>query len=314
MHASVASSLIQRARLATTALGLAAAGAVFVPLGLNDSIPPAGSEAAKPATDKPVVGKVPFDYRQFTSALDSTVLAGHLNHTAPPVPVTKPKETVVAGAPEVVVPPPPPPPMWRYIGSMILGPDRRAVVVVSERQQMVKVGDTVEGSRLVTIEPEFLMLTDAAGNEKRIDLAPRQTRALTVTETAAKPQAPVPMPAAMGMVNGFAPGGDEGMAARIKEASHLWAKHSERMNDPAVRERLDKITRILENELVDPDGFAKLMDEMPRTPELAEIQHQYSEGAMDREVFVKRATGAIRQQLDLQPGGKGEKPARGRGK
>jgi len=313
MHASVASSLIQRARLATTALALAAVGAVFVPLGLSESGTPSEAEATKPAADKPVGGKIPFKYSQFTSALDSAELAAHLNRTAPPVPVTKPKETVVAGGPEVVAaPPPPPPPMWRYIGSMILGPDRRAIVVVSERQQMVKVGDTVEGSRLTTIEPEFLMVTDAAGKEKRIDLAPRQTRALNVTETASRPPAPSAVPAAVAM---GALGSDEATAVRIKDAAHLWAKHSERMSDPAVRERIAKIGKILENEQVDPDGFNKLMDDLPRTPELAELHHQFSEGSIDREMFSKLASEAIRQQLDSQSGGsKGEKPARGRGK
>ncbi len=303
MHASLANSLIRRARLWTGILAAAAAGAIFVPLGFSK--PTAEKIALSTNTTKSgAPATLPPSYSQFTAALDSTELASHLNKTAPIVPVTKPKEVAAKPGEAPPPPPPPPPPVWRYIGAIMFGDDRRAIVVVNEKQQIAKVGDTVDGSNVKLIETDHLIVTDSAGADKRIDLAPRQTRALSVQEAAAPPPA-IPAHAAKGMNFGEL-GTDEASVGRLKGFYNQWEQDLPRMREPMVRSRLAKVEKLLREGDISPDDLAGHLKGLPRSPEFAELEHRFTSGDIDSGTFRKLAGGVINQQLESthQPGDK----------
>jgi len=305
MHASLANSLIRRARLWTGILAAAAAGAIFVPLGFSKPTAEKITLAAN-ASKTGAAAALPPSYSQFTAALDSAELAAHLNKTAPIVPVTKPKEVPAkpGEAPTAAPPPPPPPPVWRYIGAIMFGDDRRAIVVVNEKQQIARVGDTIDGSSLKLIEADHLIVTDAAGADKRIDQAPRQIRALSVQEAAAPPP-PVPLHAARGMDFGEL-GTDEATVGRLKGFYSQWEQDLPRMREPTVRGRLAKVEKMLREGDINPDDLAGHLKGLPRSPEFAELEHRFTNGDIDSGTFRKLATSAIGQQLETthQPGDK----------
>lgn len=307
MHASVANSKIKRARTWAIILLVAAAAAAVVPLGFgspasDEAVPgrrsPGGGAADGDKADGGRGGaRLPPSYAPDVARMDVGNLALALNKTAPVPVVMKPKDPVKPDGTPDVAPVAPPPPPWRYIGSIALGADRRAIVVVTDKQRMVKVGETVEGSKLKQIEPEYLIVVDAANAEKRVDLAPRQTRALTVSETSSLPPTP-PAPAAM------APASDEGSAARMKEFALRWETEQFRMKEPTIRARFEKTMSRLESQDVDTKDMRKFLDDLPMMPELADLVERVSAGSLDFEDFRTQAVETMRRQLELKPGGK----------
>lgn len=295
MHASLANSLIRRARLWTGVFVAAAAGAIFVPLGF--SRPTAEKITLVATVGKPApASSLPPSYSQFTAALDSAELAAHLNKTAPVVPVTKAKEVAAKPGEAPPPPPPPPPPVWRYIGAIMFGADRRAIVVVNEKQQIAKVGDTIDGSKLNAIEADFLIVSDSAGADKRIDLAPRQTRALTVQEAAASPP-PAPVKVSKG-IDFSELGTDEASVGRLKGFYAQWEQELPRMREPAIRGRLAKVEKLLRDGDVTADDLAGHLKGLPRSPEFAELEHRFESGDIDAGTFRKLVSIAIGQQLE----------------
>ena len=303
MHASLANSLIRRARLWTGIFVAAAAGAIFVPLGFSKST---GEKITLTATTGKLASASSLlpSYSPFTAALDSAELAAHLNKTAPVVPVTKIKEVAAKPGEAPPPPPPPPPPVWRYIGAIMFGIDRRAIVVVSEKQQIAKVGDTIDGSELKVIEADYLIVTDSSGADKRIDVAPRQTRALSVQEAAAPPpMAPVKVAKDIDFSE---LGTDEATVGRLKGFYVQWEQDLPRMREPSIRGRLAKVEKLLRDGDVTTDDFAGHLKGLPRSPEFAELEHRFESGEIDAGTFRKLASIAIGQQLEstYQPGDK----------
>lgn len=320
MHASVANQFIKRAQLAAGGLGVLAVAAVLVPMGAFGA---SGQDDASPvAAAKPMPagkGGLMPSYGPFTAALDTTRIAADLSKIAPQVPVTRPRdEGAKVVTAEAAAPPPPPPPSWRYIGSVILGSDRRAFVVVTDKQQLVCVGDTVEGSKLKTIEAEYLLVTDATGAEKRVDLAPRQTRALSVLEsTQATPEGKSGMNQSKGgevrgdgdvvalmasMLDGEM--NDESLAQRLKNNESNWQKQSELLRDPNVRKQLDRAGNSLADGTFDPVMYRRLTEGQPRIPQLIELEDRFYAGQLDQTTFVKLAHQAylLQQERAAQAG------------
>jgi len=324
MHASVANQFIKRAQLVAGGLGVLAVAAVLVPMGAfgasgrDDAAPVAQAKPVQPGKG----GLMP-SYAPFTAALDTTRVAADLSKIAPVVPVTRPRDDgpKLAGAEVVAPPPPPPPPPWRYIGSVFLGADRRAFVVVTDKQQLVGVGDTVEGSKLKTIEAEYLLVTDAAGAEKRVDLAPRQTRALSVLESAqASSEGRSAMNESKGgkgseirgdgdivalmssMLNGEMD--DESLAQRLKSNESSWQKQSEQLRDPNVRKQLDRAGNSLVDGTFDPVMYRRLTEGQPRIPQLIELEDRFYAGQLDQATFTKLAHQAylLQQERAAQAG------------
>ena len=79
-------------------------------------------------------------------------------------------------APDAAATPPPPPPPapteWAYVGSVLMGSNRQAIVRVNTEQHMLKPGQQHGDTTLVDIDPRFITV-ETAGQRKQIDLLAR---------------------------------------------------------------------------------------------------------------------------------------------
>lgn len=203
MHRSTAKAYTKRAQFVGAVL-VAAAGAVVLvkakppePIKIEIAELPKSNEAAERAVKR----------REIADAAVS--LSSKLDGVAPPVPKVEPKAVAAAPAPP---PPPPPPPPLKYIGAIMTGSFKRAIVVVTgadmkEQQKMLAEGDAVEKQTVLAIAPDYITVRDEKGDEKTIELAARQLRALRIVGPNGAPNASGGMGAIVMQPN---PGGGDG--------------------------------------------------------------------------------------------------------
>lgn len=219
MHRSTAKAYTKRAQFVGAVL-VAAAGAVVLvratppePIKLEIPEAPKSNEAAERANKR----------REIADAAVS--LSSKLDAVAPPVPKAEAKPaTAVAAAP----PPPPPPPPLKYIGAIMTGSFKRAIVVVTgadmkEQQRMLAEGDDVEKQKVLAIAPDYITVRDEKGDEKTIELAARQLRALRIVGSNGAPGS--------GGMGAFtmqpSPGGDGGKGGGSPEVAAMENKIAE---------------------------------------------------------------------------------------
>lgn len=257
MHRDQAKRLILRVQAVAGVIGLGAVAAAVVPVA-----PPAFERVtvpapkAKPANERPA--SVEIDVTRFDSVLSSI---------APPVAVVvKPKDETKPDLP----PAPPPPPVWKYLGGLFM-PDRAlAIVVVSDKQRMLKVGDKVNDAELLAIADKSITIRQE-GVEKRIDLAPRQSGALRVVSAGANPQMQADMAAQMAaqaqaqaqaMMNA---NGNRSRGGLTPEQMAARAKHFNRSADEAGKfddkmARMERVDMMLKTGRVNEEQATKLRD------------------------------------------------------
>jgi hypothetical protein len=166
MHTDHARALMRRMQLVAGVVGAGAVAAAVVPVKAPEYEPVAKPAPAKASAESGV--PVELDLAQLTSALELV---------APPVQVKPPAP--VAAKPADEPPPPPPKPVWRYLGGLLTPDIKRAIVVVKDKQRLLKVGDKVDEGELTAIEDSHIMVR-IDGENTRFDLAPRQAGALKV--------------------------------------------------------------------------------------------------------------------------------------
>lgn len=188
MDRAKARSITRRVQVIAAVLVAGAAVAAFAPLGTTHA------EAPGPADAPPVAAKPPESAAPKVE-IDTTMLAAAINAVAGPVknqpvpvePVAP--EQPVAAAPAGLD-------AWRYLGAIMSNTYKRAIVAVSDKQQLLAVGQRIDGIEIVEIDKQFIKVKQGE-LETTIDLAPRQRPALTLLDPAA----------AARNGNGNAPGG-----------------------------------------------------------------------------------------------------------
>lgn len=78
-------------------------------------------------------------------------------------------------APEAAATPPTPPPQateWAYVGSVLMGTNRHAVVRVNSEQHLMKPGDNQGDTKLVDVDARFITV-ETDGQQRQIDLMAR---------------------------------------------------------------------------------------------------------------------------------------------
>jgi hypothetical protein len=145
--------------------------------------------------------------------VSAPALATAIDAIAPPVVIKdQPKTEVVT--------PPPPPSAWKYLGAIISGSYKRAVVIVNDRQHLVAEGTKVDDTEVVEIDSAYIKIKDAAGAEQMIELAARQKTQLTIAGPTAGAGRQMPGAAPVYTPPGKGGGGmTPEMAARVAKAA-----------------------------------------------------------------------------------------------
>lgn len=186
--------------------------------------------------------------------IDATAVAAALNTIAPPVknqpaPVdatgTEPAPPVLTGIDA-----------WRYLGAIISGSERRAVLVVNDQQRMLKVGQTIENVEVVQVERGFVKVRQGEV-ERQIDLAARQRPELTIIDAAALARSnagarPHSSPSANPPGGGSA-GNAASVRAKMQEIERLRID-AKRAGDARSAAALESAMTDLEGSLKESDG------------------------------------------------------------
>ncbi|MGH7132445.1 MAG: hypothetical protein ACREJO_10920 [Phycisphaerales bacterium] len=237
MHRSTAKAYTKRAQFVGAVL-VAAAGAVV----LVKATPPEAIKIEAPEAPKNnETAERAVKRREIADA--AAGLSSKLDAIAPPVPKAEPK---IATLQPTEPPKPPPPPPLKYIGAIMTGSFKRAIVVVTgtdmkEQQKMLAEGDAVEKQTVLAIAPDYITVRDDKGDEKTIELAQRQLRALRIVG----PSGPSNPSGGMGPIV-MQPNGDGGKGGI----------------SPEVAAMENKITEMQKGG--DADGAAKLQAEVDR--------------------------------------------------
>lgn len=194
MQREVAKARTRKAQMAAGALLLGAVAVVAVPAGVlsgGQADTPSEPTVARPA-DRSGAHAAGSNSAAVDASTEPTSMALLLEGLAPPLPPPRAKAPEVAEATGSTSAPPPPPPAppWRFIG-VVLGQSRashRAIVVSHDQQTMVMEGQSVDGDRVDEIHDTYVLVTSAAGVQRRVDMAVPARAQLTV-------RAPVPAPA-----------------------------------------------------------------------------------------------------------------------
>lgn len=309
MHRAVASKRTRQAQIWAAGMAALAGIAFFAPLGQ----PPAASVAAPTVTPGPAANVPPPPNPAADVSLlpEAGELGAALARLSPPVPkVESPKP---APTPEVVAAPevPPPSPVgntWSYIGAVLTDRDRRGIVKINEVQRLVKVDQTIDGTTVIQIEPEFIMVRDAAGERKieRPALAarPRPVAPAAVAKPADKPAAAAAVAAS-----------DK---RRAMESGDPDAKLMAMYLDPSVQARAMEAAKQFQAGQIGADEYRKMIGELPRPSMVRELDEMLENGSIDQEGYFNKLQSVIggaqsQQQAETIGGASGNKRAPGAG-
>ena len=313
MHRAVASKRTRQAQIWAAGMAALAGIAFFAPLGQ----PPAASVAAPTVTPGPAANVPPPPNPAADVSLlpEAGELGAALARLSPPVPkVESPKP---APTPEVAAAPavPPPSPVgntWSYIGAVLTDRDRRGIVKINEVQRLVKVDQTIDGTTVIQIEPEFIMVRDAAGERKieRPALAARPRPVPVAAAAAAKPaDKPATPAAAMAAAHDKRRGMDSGDQDAKLMAMYL---------DPSVQARAMEAAKQFQAGQIGADEYRKMIGELPRPSMVRELDEMLENGSIDQEGYFNKLQSVIggaqsQQQAETIGGASGNKPASGAG-
>lgn len=180
-------------QLAAGAALSATVAAVALPLAREFGPPPAPARAAivdaapPPSTPAPAM---PVD--EAGSVLTSVLRWQPEQAVEPETPPTEEGKTPDA--------PPPPPQLsteWAYLGSILSGTSRHALVRVKDQQHMLREGAALEQTKVVKIEPAQITLEDNAGLRRDIRLLERAS--MFPTDPPKRPVARMNLPGNPGM-------------------------------------------------------------------------------------------------------------------
>jgi len=255
MHRDQAKRLILRVQAVAGVIGIGAVAAAVVPVAAPGFEP---ARVPEPKVKAAVERAASVD-------LDVSRLGGVLESIAPPVTVVVKKDEPKIDVP----PPPPPPPVWKYLGGLFMPERSLAIVVVNDKQRMLRVGDKVDQTELLAISEKQITIREG-DSEKRIDLAPRQSGALRIVTGASSsaagvsPQMQAEMAAQMATqaANQRAMQGRGGLtpeqaAARLKHFNRS-PEESGRSDDKMAR--IERVDMMLKNGRVNDDQAAKMRD------------------------------------------------------
>lgn len=185
MHRELAKARTRKAQLAAGALLLVAVAVVAVPGGVLSGSGSDSPSVDTPRADQPGITTTKPSTAPADAGPQPGTLARLLDGVAPPLPPprAKPPEGAEVAAGTTPPPPPPPPaPPWRFIG-VVLGQSRashRAIVVSRDQQTMVMEGQTIDGDRVDEIHGTHVLVTSAAGEQRRVDMAVPVRAQLTI--------------------------------------------------------------------------------------------------------------------------------------
>lgn len=311
MHRAVASKRTRQAQIWAAGMAALAGIAFFAPLGR----PPAAPVAPPTGTPTPTanVPAPPNPAADVSLLPEAGELGAALARLSPPVPkieAPKPPPT-----PDVVAAPPPPPPApvgnaWSYIGAVLTDRDRRGIVKINEVQRLVKVDQTIDGTTVIQIEPEFIMVRDAAG-ERKIERPALAARPKPVVVAAAAK--PADKPATPGAAMAAAHDKRRGMDSGDQDAK-LMAMYM----DPSVQARAMEAAKQLQAGQISAEEYQKMTGELPRPSVVRELDEMLQNGSIDQEGYFNKLQSVIggaqsQQQAETIGGASGNKPAPGAG-
>lgn len=245
MNRAKANSLTRKMQVVAIAFAVVAG---VVAAGVIPMSAPSGAVTVAPP---PVVPVKPVEAPMEVNA---PALATAIDLIAPPV---IPREKVD------LPPPPPPPSAWKYLGAIISGSYKRAVVLVNDKQQLVAEGTKVGPSEtaqteVLEIDPGFIRIKDPAGAEQTIELEARQKTQLLIAAPApagaprSAPSTVVPLGAvqtSMRGAKGLSPDVSDQIAKAVMELRGL--------RDITEEERRDKLRSMFPNENFDAEAAFK---------------------------------------------------------
>lgn len=175
MDRAKAKSMTRTVQVAAVVFVALGATAAFVPLGVGkpqvvEAAPPP-QPVAPPKVDQ--APKIEVDIALLATALNS--VSGPVKNQPTPVEdKTEPEKPELTGVDS-----------WRYLGAIMGGAYKRAIVVIDGQQQMLAVGQQYKNAEIVEIDRLYVKVKEGE-TEHTINLAARQKPTLTLVDPAGR--------------------------------------------------------------------------------------------------------------------------------